>query len=623
MGKYLKEFELISQYEEYINSDMAILPNVSIINDINGVYYNPKVPNYLKFTAEEDNSTISLNAGTSPDIKYSLNGSDWTQWDYNDITLNTDDTVYMKGNNSNGFSISGSSYNQFEMTGKIGASGNIMSLLYEDDFEGKLTIPCDYCFYQMFLNCTSLTTSPELPATTLTSNCYTAMFKDCSSLITAPELPATILVPQCYIVMFMNCISLNYIKMLATDISANAYDACLSNWVMGVSSTGTFVKDSNMTFLPTGSSGIPEGWTVQDIDGIHNPKVLNYLKFTAEEDNSTISLNSKTAPDMKYSLNGIGWARWDYSAITLNTGDTVYMKGNNSNGFSTSSSNQFQMMGKIGASGNIMSLLYDNDFEGKLTIPCDYCFQMLFSNCTALTTAPELPATTLTYCCYNSMFNGCTSLTNAPELPATTLSNYCYERMFYGCTSLTNAPELPATTLAYNCYVNMFYNCSALTTAPTTLPATTLTQQCYQSMFEGCTSLTNAPELPATTLAYNCYYDMFKGCTSLTTAPTILPATTLTTCCYYGMFYGCTSLTTAPELPATTLTNNCYQYMFYGCTNLNYIKMLATDFSSYGDLALWVNGVSSTGTFVKHPNMTSLQSGDHGIPTGWTVQDAA
>ena len=32
----------------------------------------------------------------------------------------------------------------------------------------------------------------------------------------------------------------------------------------GVSNTGTFVKDPNMTSLPTGASGIPNGWTVQD-----------------------------------------------------------------------------------------------------------------------------------------------------------------------------------------------------------------------------------------------------------------------------------------------------------------------------------------------------------------------
>ena len=50
------------------------------------------------------------------------------------------------------------------------------------------------------------------------------------------------------------------------------------------------------------------------------------------------------------------------------------------------------------------------------------------------------------------MFSNCTSLTSAPSLPATTLADYCYEDMFYGCTSLTTAPSLPATTLATNCY---------------------------------------------------------------------------------------------------------------------------------------------------------------------------
>ena len=63
--------------------------------------------------------------------------------------------------------------------------------------------------------------------------------------------------------------------------------------------------------------------------------------------------------------------------------------------------------------------------------------------------------------------------------------------------------------------------------------------------------------------------------------------------------------------------------MFSGCTNLNYIKMLATDISADGCLETWVNNVSSTGTFVKDPNMTSLPTGDSGIPNGWTVQDVA
>ena len=37
--------------------------------------------------------------------------------------------------------------------------------------------------------------------------------------------------------------------------------------------------------------------------------------------------------------------------------------------------------------------------------------------------------------------------------------------MFSACTSLTQAPELPATTLADSCYFAMFYNCSSLTQA--------------------------------------------------------------------------------------------------------------------------------------------------------------
>jgi hypothetical protein len=139
-------------------------------------------------------------------------------------------------------------------------------------------------------------------------------------------------------------------------------------------------------------------------------------------------------------------------------------------------------------------------------------------------------------------------------------------------------------------------------------------------MFSDCTSLTTAPELPATTLADHCYGYMFSDCTSLTTAPE-LPATTLTNGCYNGMFYDCTSLTTAPGLPATTLTSYCYNSMFRGCTKLNYIKMLATDISASNCLGSWVDGVASSGTFVKNPIMNSLPTGVSGIPSNWTVMN--
>jgi hypothetical protein len=331
------------------------------------------------------------------------------------------------------------------------------------------------------------------------------------------------------------------------------------------------------------------------------------------------------------------------------------------------------------AQGNVMSLLYSDDFKGETTIE-DYvfcylfsdgdevkncnivnannlslpattltqsCYSYMFYNCTNLTTPPELPATTLAKgcyggmfvnCkrltaapqlpvttladnCYGSMFEGCTSLISAPELPATTLANYCYSSMFYGCTSLTTAPELPATTLANYCYSSMFYGCTSLATAPE-LPATTLAYGCYNSMFNGCTSLIAAPELPATTLTQSCYSYMFNGCTSLIAAPELL-ATTLTDSCYSSMFNGCTSLATAPELPATTLVNNCYGYMFYGCTSANYIKAMFTTTPSTNYTNNWVGGVAASGTFVKNSAAQWNVSGVNGVPTGWTVQTAS
>ena len=87
------------------------------------------------------------------------------------------------------------------------------------------------------------------------------MFNDCTSLTTAPELPATTLANQCYKYMFYKCSNLNYVKCLATDISATE---CTSAWLADVSSSGAFIKDANMTNWTSGSNGIPSGWTVQN-----------------------------------------------------------------------------------------------------------------------------------------------------------------------------------------------------------------------------------------------------------------------------------------------------------------------------------------------------------------------
>lgn len=114
------------------------------------------------------------------------------------------------------------------------------------------------CYRNMFYNCTGLLTAPALPANTLATSCYRNMFYGCTGLIAAPELLAPTLVNYCYNSMFKGCSQLNYIKCLATDISASN---CLTDWVNGVSATGTFVKDTNTTWT-SGVNGIPDNWTI-------------------------------------------------------------------------------------------------------------------------------------------------------------------------------------------------------------------------------------------------------------------------------------------------------------------------------------------------------------------------
>ncbi len=117
---------------------------------------------------------------------------------------------------------------------------------------------------------------------------------------------------------------------------------------------------------------------------------------------------------------------------------------------------------------------------------------------------------------------------------------------------------------------------------------------------------------------------MFNNCSTLMdVSELILPATGLTTGNYRFMFQNCTSITTAPKLPATTLTSECYQGMFIGCSSLNKIECLATSITASNCTYQWVSGVSSTGLFIKNPDITasSWGSGISKIPNNWTVED--
>ena len=279
-------------------------------------------------------------------------------------------------------------------------------------------------------------------------------------------------------------------------------------------------------------SGITvKDWTTGDITGGKTeecPTPYITFKAKAEQKFKMTITDNYTISGLQYSVNNGKWEN-----VVANeevpfggTNGDLRLRGTNHNG---TASNGFQYSTitftnpnvKVACTGNILTLLDWRNYNIVETNNARFCY--LFKDCAVLTSAPELPATTLADFCYDGMFSGCTSLTAAPKLPATTLADYCYRYMFFGCTSLTATPELKATELVERCYCGMFYGCISLTSAPE-LPAKKLADYCYYEMFYGCTSLTSAPKLSAIELAEACYCRMFNGCANLSSVTMLAPS---------------------------------------------------------------------------------------------------
>ena len=185
---------------------------------------------------------------------YSINGGEWSLMPNSDLQLNAGDVVRFKSTSPSQYSQYFQSNNQL----KCKAYGNVMSLIYGDDFLGKSEVPHS-TFQYLFDGWTNLmdVSNLMLPGETLGKYCYNKMFRGCVNIEKAPYLPAETIGDGSYSGMFSGCTALNYIKCLAT----NPVSSRISNWVLGVAETGTFVKKAGVDW-PTGSSGIPSGWTV-------------------------------------------------------------------------------------------------------------------------------------------------------------------------------------------------------------------------------------------------------------------------------------------------------------------------------------------------------------------------
>ena len=275
-------FEVVKEFTFERNLFTNMKREISIASN------NDTTP-YVTFKADaEQTFTMSIAVET---LEYSVGGSKWKELGTNTVTFGgKNGDLKLRGKSSIGTAKSWyeskSSRIRFGNNTLVSCLGDIRTLVDYENYNmantenarfcylfaacGSLTtspeLPAttlaEECYYGMFYNCTSLTTPPELPAMILAKRCYAYMFHNCKSLTTSPELAAKTLVESCYVAMFWYCSKLEKITMLATDI--NAYD-CLSSWTRDVSPSGIFIKAADMKSLSNrGESGIPSGWTVID-----------------------------------------------------------------------------------------------------------------------------------------------------------------------------------------------------------------------------------------------------------------------------------------------------------------------------------------------------------------------
>lgn len=299
-------------------------------------------------------------------------------------------------------------------------------------------------------------------------------------------------------------------------------------------------------------------WGTDKIKGGKAEEYIPYVTFTAEKAQKFMmkTNGNYNISGLEYSVNFGDWTTVEANKeVTFGgTNGDLRLRGTNTDGtasaldkYSTITFTDSNV--PVACTGDIRTLL---DWDNYTTVNTENAmFINLFENCSVLTSAPELPATSLAYNCYYCMFLGCKNLKSAPKLPAKALANQCYAYMFARCTNLKTAPELPAEVLAHQCYDSMFLGCKNLKTAPK-LPAKTSQMYCYVSMFSGCTNLKSA-ELSIEFLSRGCCGSMFYNCTNLSSVTMLAPSKAITLSGLSYLDYWLNNAGTDPSVQNRTL----------------------------------------------------------------------
>ena len=181
---------------------------------------------YITFKANGEQKFMMTTEGgyTFSNLEYSVNNSEWAS-----VAIGTEipfggakGDLRLRGINPNGTATELYAYSTIKFTEanvNVACTGDIRTLQDWRNYNIVETRNARFCY--LFLNCSVLTSAPELPATKLAVSCYTSMFAGCTSLTAAPELKTTELAASCYNNMFYGCTSLTSAPELKATTLAN------------------------------------------------------------------------------------------------------------------------------------------------------------------------------------------------------------------------------------------------------------------------------------------------------------------------------------------------------------------------------------------------------------------
>ena len=192
---------------------------------------------YVTFTAEEEQGFKMTVQGeySISGLQYSVNNGEWaTVVQDAEVVFGGDKgNLRLRGENENGTAdVNRQGFAHIEFTNSyvnVACKGDIRTLLNWGNY--KTVDTSEASFTALFAGCTVLTSTPDLPAMTLSPRCYESMFAGCTALEKAPDLPASELAVNCYNYMFGDCSNLSTVTMSAPSDKITETDFCCRNWL--------------------------------------------------------------------------------------------------------------------------------------------------------------------------------------------------------------------------------------------------------------------------------------------------------------------------------------------------------------------------------------------------------